>query len=80
LELNPAGERTGLRYWVRGKTEKKGLGDRGKVVAGLGAAVVGVMMVGGLGMLSDSFPAVQGMDYIEAGRFFACEVLSVCHT
>lgn len=78
---HPDGEKVRLRCWVRGKTEKKGgLGEKGKMVAGLGAAVVGVMMVGGYGMLSDSFPAIQGMHYVEAARFLACEVFRICQT
>jgi hypothetical protein len=77
---NPAGEKESLRSWANRKTEaKKGLGDKGKVVAGLGAAVVGVMMVGGYGMLADAFPVMQGMDYVEATRFLACEVFRICH-
>lgn len=77
---NPAGERVGLRAWVRGKTEeRKGLRDKGRVVAGLGAAAVGVMVLGGYGMLTEQFPVMEGMNYVEAARFVACQVFRICH-
>jgi hypothetical protein len=79
LEPNPAGEKLGLRPWIRGKADTKGLGEKGKVVAGLGAAVLGVMMVGGYGMLVDNFPALQGMEFVEAAKYLACTAIGVCH-
>ena len=76
---NPAGENVELRAWISGKTgERKGLGDTGKVVAGLGAAAVGVMVLGGYGMLTEQFPAMEGMNYVEAARFVACQVFRIC--
>jgi hypothetical protein len=76
---NPRGERKRLRGWIREKREagRRVLSETGKMVAGLGAAVVGAMMVGGYGMLNDSFPELQNMDYWEAVRFLAYEVLSI---
>jgi hypothetical protein len=77
---NPRGEKVRLREWIREKGEVGGkvLNETQKAVAGLGAAVVGIMMVGGYGMLSDTFPMLQGMDYVEAVKFLACEAMGVC--
>ncbi|KAE9368827.1 hypothetical protein N431DRAFT_347167 [Stipitochalara longipes BDJ] len=81
-EPDPAGERVRLRTWVQQKiAEAKGkrLDGKTRVVAGLGVAVAGVMMVGGYGMLAESYSIMQGMDYIEVGRFLTCEVFKICH-
>jgi hypothetical protein len=82
LAPNPRGEKKRLRVWIKEKEKEKaggkGMSEAGKVVAGLGAAVVGVMVVGGYGMLNESFPMLQQMDYVEAARFLACEAFRLC--
>jgi len=69
-----------LREWIKEKRERGGkrLSERQKVVAGLGAAVLGIMVVGGYGMLWDTFPMLQGMEYVDAAKFLACEAIGVC--
>jgi hypothetical protein len=35
-------------------------------------------VLGGYGMLTEQFPAMEGMNYVEAARFVACQVFRIC--
>jgi hypothetical protein len=81
VEPDPAGESVRLRTWVQQKTGEAAYGKKGKkgVAASLGIAVAGVMMVGTWGMLTETYPILQDMDYYEAGKFLTCEVFKMCN-